>query len=145
MAFHNARDPEKTDYISGPRLATALRATHRLDSQGLSMPAVVTLASCDSGKQGSVAGAGASIAHALHESGIPMVVAGQFPLSFDGSVRLVECLYERLLWGDDPRPILYDLRRRLYAQFQWNHDWASVTAYVSLPSDFDKQLAHVQI
>ncbi|MCK7492772.1 MAG: hypothetical protein MZW92_15495 [Comamonadaceae bacterium] len=40
---------------------------------------VVSLASCNSGNVGSVAGAGASIAHALHEAGIPMVVAGQFP------------------------------------------------------------------
>lgn len=145
LALHDARDPEKTDYISGARLATALRATHRSDNQGLSMPVVVTLASCYSGNVGSVAGAGASIAHALHEAGIPMVVAGQFPLSFEGSVRLVECLYDGLLWGTDPRPLLYDLRRRLYAQFQKNHDWASLIAYVSLPADFDKQLQDMQI
>ena len=74
-----------------------------------------------------------------------MVVAGQFPLSFEGSVRLVECLYEGLLWGIDPRPLLYDLRRRLYAQFHENHDWASLTAYVSFPSDFDEQLQGVKI
>jgi hypothetical protein len=145
LALHDARDPAKTDYIRGGRLATALRASQRPNSHGLSMPAVVTLTSCDSGNIGSVAGAGASIAHSLHEAGIPMVVAGQFPLSFEGSVRLIECLYEGLLWGTDPRPLLFDLRRRLYAQFQENHDWASLTAYVSLPSDFDKQLPGVQI
>ena len=145
LALHNARDPQKTEHVSGARLATALRATQRQDGEGLSMPSVVTLASCDSAGVGSVAGAGASIAHALHESGIPMVVAGQFPLSFEGSVRLVDCLYEGLLWGKDPRPLLYDLRRRLYTQFKENHDWASLTAYVSLPTDFDKQLQGVQI
>lgn len=145
LALHDERDPSKTDHISGARLATALRASTRPDNNNLSLPIVVTLASCDSGNVGSVAGAGASIAHALHESGIPMVVAGQFPLSFEGSVRLLECLYEGLLWGADPRPLLYDLRRRLYSQFQWNHDWASLTAYVSLPQDFDKQLPRVQI
>lgn len=145
LALHDARDPEKTDYISGARLATALRAAQRADGQGLAMPIVVTLASCDSGSVGSVAGAGASIAHALHESGIPMVIAGQFPLSFEGSVRLVECLYEGLLWGADPRPLLYDLRRRLYSQFQRNHDWASLIAYFSLPTDFEKQLQDFQI
>lgn len=145
LALHDARDPEKTDYVSGPRLATALRASRRPDSNGLSRPAVATLASCDSGNVGSVAGAGASIAHALHEAGIPVVVAGQFPLSFGGSVRLVECLYNGLLWGIDPRPLLYDLRRQLYAQFPETHDWASLTAYVSLPPDFDKQLPEVRI
>jgi hypothetical protein len=145
LALHDARDPQQIERVSGTRLATALRATQRSDGEELSMPTVVTLAACDSGNVGSVAGAGASIAHALHESGIPMVVAGQFPLSFEGSVRLVECLYEGLLWGKDPRLLLYDLRRRLYAQFKENHDWASLTAYVSLPSDFEKQLPDVQI
>jgi hypothetical protein len=145
LALHDARDPEGTDYISGERLATALRATHRPDSQGLAQPAVVTLASCNSASNGSVVGAGASIAHALHEAGIPMVVAGQFPLSFEGSVCLVECLYEGLLWGTDPRRLLYDLRRRLYAQFPDRHDWASLSAYISLPDDFDSQLANVRI
>jgi hypothetical protein len=145
LALHSARDPQQIEHVSGARLATALRATRRQDGEGLSMPSVVTLASCDSGNVGSVAGAGASIAHALHESGIPMVVAGQFPLSFEGSVRLVECLYEGLLWGKDPRPLLYDLRRRLYTQFRDNHDWASLTAYVSLPTDIDSQLRGVQI
>jgi hypothetical protein len=145
IALHNSLNPNKTEYISGARLATALRASTRPDNQSMSTPTVVTLASCDSGNVGSVAGAGASIAHALHQAGIPIVVAGQFPLSFGGSVRLVECLYEGLLWGNDPRLLLYDLRRRLYTQFQENHDWASLTAYVSLPADFEKQLDNIKI
>lgn len=145
LALHDNRDPRQMEKVSGSRLATALRASTRRDAAGLSMPAVVTLASCDSAGVGSVAGAGASIAHALHEAGIPMVVAGQFPLSFEGSVRLAECLYEGLLWGKDPRPLLYDLRRRLSSQFQQNHDWASLTAYVSLPPDIEQQLPGMQI
>jgi hypothetical protein len=145
LALHSASDPGQVEYISGTRLATALRPLQRPDNEGLAKPVVVTLASCNSGDVGSVAGAGASIAHALHEAGIPMVVASQFPLSFEGSVRLVECLYEGLLWGIDPRRLLYDLRRRLYAQFQDKHDWASLTAYVSLPPDFPRQLAAIQI
>lgn len=145
LALHHERFPEKVERISGSRLATALRPSHRPDSHGVFRPAVVTLASCESGNVGSVAGAGASIAHALHEAGVPMVVAGQFPLSFEGSVRLLECLYQGLLWGVDPRPLLYDLRRRLYSQFQEKHDWASLTAYISFPPDFDKQLQRLKI
>lgn len=145
LALHNSTNPDAVDYISGERLATALRVAQTPDSRKLSRPVVVTLASCDSGNVGSVAGAGASIAHALHQAGIPMVVAGQFPLSFQGSVLLVECLYDGLLWGTDPRRLLYDLRRRLYTQFRDTHDWASLTAYVSLPPDFDEQLPNVQI
>ncbi len=145
LALHDAQDPDRADYITGTRLATAVRASHRPDSRGIARPAVVTLAACDAANGGSVAGAGASIAHALHDAGIPMVVASQFPLTFEGSVRLVEVLYEGLMWGTDPRMVLFDLRRRLYAQCPDKHDWASLTAYVSLPPDFDDQLPGVQI
>lgn len=145
LALHNAADPNTADYVSGTRLAAALRAAHRPEVRTLSRPAVVTLVCCDGANHGSVAGAGASIAHAIHESGIPMVLAGQFPLTFEGSVRLTEVLYDGLLWGVDPRNLLYDARRRLYSQFPDHHDWASITAYVSLPADFDEQLPSVQI
>jgi hypothetical protein len=74
-----------------------------------------------------------------------MVVAGQFPMSFEGSICLVECLYEGLLWGTDPRRLLFDLRRNLYARFPDRHDWSSLTAYISLPADFDSQLGKVRI
>ncbi|HEV3470255.1 MAG TPA: CHAT domain-containing protein [Pyrinomonadaceae bacterium] len=144
LALHDAREPEKADYISGPRLATALRVAQADARGGLSMPTVVTLASCDSGNVGTVAGAGSSIAHALHEAGIPVVIAGQFPLSFEGSVRLVEILYEGLLWGADPRRLLHDLRRRLFSQFPNTHDWASLMAYMSLPPGFDERLPDIQ-
>lgn len=145
LALHQANDPNVTDYISGERLATALRSLNNQNDYRLSRPAVVTLACCNSGSIGSVAGAGSSIAHALHESGIPIVVANQFPLSFKGSVRLVECLYDGLLWGKDPRWLLFDLRRRLFSQFPDTHDWAGLTAYVSLPTDFENQLSDIQI
>lgn len=142
LALHDSRDPDRTDRISGARLATALRASNQCS---LARPAVVTLASCHSANVGSVAGAGASIAHALHEAGIAMVVAGQFPLSFEGSVRLVEVLYEGLLWGADPRCLIDDARRRLFSQFSTTHDWASLTAYLSLPLDFERQLVTMKI
>ena len=146
LALHHPSDPMgAADIVSGDRLATALRVAQKTADGKLARPAVVTLASCNSGNVGSVAGAGASIAHALHEAGVPMVIASQFPLSFGGSVRLVETLYHGLLWGEDPRKLLMDLRRQLHTQFPSTHDWASVTAYASLPPDFDAQLATVQI
>jgi hypothetical protein len=146
LALHNPADAMgAADIVSGERLATALRVAQKTRDGQLARPAVVTLASCNSGNVGSVAGAGASIAHALHEAGVPMVIASQFPLSYGGSVRLVEILYHGLLWGEDPRKLLMDLRRQLHTQFPTTHDWASVTAYASLPPDFDEQLASVQI
>jgi len=145
LALHSGRDRQgPADILSGARLANILRA-QQAAPDGLARPVVVSLASCNSGNVGSVAGAGASIAHALHEAGIPMVVAGQFPLSFAGSVRMVEVLYEGLLWGEDPRQLLNALRRRLHAEYPGTHDWASLTAYASLPPEFDRQLSTVQI
>lgn len=146
LALHDSRDPlGPADIVSGERLVTALRVSMRGEHGKLTRPAVVTLASCNSGNVGTVAGVGASIAHALHEGGIPLVIASQFPLSFGGSVRMVETLYEGLLWGEDPRKILTDLRRQLHSQFPNTHDWASVTAYASLSPSFERQLASAQI
>jgi hypothetical protein len=167
LMLHRAGDPGgEADIVSGERLAAALRTPCRNSSGAASAspsaspsasssassatgalvgPAVVTLASCNSGNVGSVAGVGASIAHALHEAGIPMVIASQFPLSFGGSVRMVEALYDGLLWGEDPRSLMVALRRQLFAQFPDSHDWASLTVYSSLPADFSNQLAAVQI
>ncbi len=145
LLLHAADDPGRSDTVSGERLASALRSVRRGGSGAVSCPAVVTLASCNSAAVGNVTGIGASIAHALHQGGIPMVIASQFPLSFGGSVRMVEALYEGLLWGDDPRALLIDLRRQLHTQFPASHDWASLTAYSSLPADFDSHLARAQI
>ncbi len=144
LMLHRAGDPDgPADVVNGERLASALRTHRRGATTG--GPAVVTLASCNSGAVGSVAGVGASIAHALHQAGIPLVIASQFPLSFGGSVRMVEALYGGLLWGEDPRSLLVALRRQLHAEFPASHDWASLTAYSSLPADFDRQLAGAQI
>ena len=157
LMLHRAGEPDgAADLVSGERLASALRTPCRTTSHTtrrnpgtaaaqLGGPAVVTLASCNSGAGGSVAGVGASIAHALHQAGIPLVIASQFPLSFGGSVRMVEALYGGLLWGEDPRSLLVELRRQLHTQFPDTHDWASLTAYSSLPADFNAQLAVAQI
>jgi hypothetical protein len=109
-------------------------------------PTVVTLAICDSGRVGPVerAGGGASIAHALHEEGIPLVVASQFPLSHAASVLMTQVLYKGLLQGDDPRLVLYDLRDRLRSRVLGTHDWASLVAYASFPENLEEQLADVR-
>ena len=111
----------------------------------LARPCVVTVASCDSGNVGSVVGAGASVAHALHEAGIPLVVASQFPLSFAGSVVMTETLYEGLMAGEDPRRLIDRTRRRLRTTVPSTHDWASLLAYASLPDDIDRQVADSRV
>jgi hypothetical protein len=47
--------------------------------------AVVTLAVCRGGADVNPIRLGSSLAHRLHELGIPVVVGSQFPLTFSGS------------------------------------------------------------
>lgn len=145
LALHHAADETQEDVVSGERLATALRAAQAPDGATLACPVLVTLASCFTGGQGTVAGPGSSVAHALHAAGIPMVVASQFPLSIPASLVFLDVLYSRLLWGEDPRAALNDLRRRLHSQFPATHDWASIVAYLSLAPDFEDRLCNIQI
>jgi hypothetical protein len=139
IALHDGIHPVKVDVVDGERLAAALRP-HRHDrTQSLAEPLVVTIAGCDTSNVGSVVGAGASIAHELHLKGIPLVVASQFPLTIQGSIVMVGALYGGLLWGQDPRCALDDLRRRLKSMLGKNHDWASIVAYAALPPDIEEQ------
>jgi hypothetical protein len=144
IALHG-NDPGEPDFVSGDRLASALRPLRRPGREGFARPMVVTLASCNGANGGSVVGAGASVAHALQEAGIPLVIAGQFPLTFGGSVEVVQTLYEGLLWGADPRALLMDLRRRMHVLQPSSHDWAALTAYASFAIDFDEQLSESMI
>jgi hypothetical protein len=145
LAFHADEDAAKMDIVSGTRLAAALRC-HPSGPLGgeLSGPAVVTVASCDSGNVGSVIAPGASIAHQLHESGVPLVLASQFPLSVRGSAIMAEVVYSRLLRGEDPRVLVHDLRQTLHVACPDSHDWASVVVYAAFPVDLDAQVKRAQ-
>lgn len=127
-------DDGSSDVVSGDRFVSAInRLGHR--------PTVVTIASCDSGNVGSVVVPGASFAHAVHQSGIPLVVGSQFPLSKPGSVPLVSRLYQGLLWGEHPLHVLQQARSELHARFNTNwHDWASVVVYEALPTNLEEHL-----
>lgn len=127
----------RADVVNGQRLAEALGAAGA-NGVGRNQPFWVTLMTCDSGAQGSVLVQGGSMAHELHANGIPWVLASQFPLTREGSVKATQYLYPHLLRGDDPRQVLYELRRHLVTASASNHDWASLVTYASLPSDFDE-------
>ena len=129
---------DSVDVVSGERLASAVSS---LGADGARRPSVVTLASCDSGNVGSVILPGADLAHALHQSGVPLVVAAQFPLSMDGSVPLASTLYQGLLWGAHPLVLVQQLRAELHVRFtRTYHDWASLVVYEALPREFEDQL-----
>lgn len=139
LALHDAMNPHVADVVDGDRLAAALRPHVHDRSQSLAAPLVVTMASCDSANMGSVIGAGASIAHELHMKGVPLVVASQFPLTVQGSIIMVDTIYRGVLWGQDPRCVIDDLRRRLKALVPSSHDWASIVAYSALPPNIEEQ------
>jgi beta-lactamase superfamily II metal-dependent hydrolase len=126
------------EVVSGGRLAGALTS---VSNAGIVRPAVVTLATCDSARQSDVVRIDASVAHDLHDQGIALVVASQFPLSIDGSVPFVEIFYDGQLWGVHPLVSLYEVRMRLYGKLgRETHDWAALVIYEALPSDFAAQL-----
>ncbi len=136
LMLHDKKDPAKVDYVTGGELALSILET---DDGSTGVPAIVTLMACDTANTGSISMPAGSVAHQLHESGIPCVFASQFPLSVAGSITLVEKLYEKLLLdGEDPRLALYYTRKAISDnEF---HDWASLVAYVRFPADIDDQL-----
>ena len=145
LALHDRVNPAQTDIVDGERLAKALRPPRRDGRTGFARPVIVTLAACNAGNPGEVTSPGASIAHALHAEGVPLVVASQFPLSFAGSVIMTRVLYRGFLTGEDPRQLLVYLRRELLTQCPEAHDWASIVAYASFPQKFDELLANMQL
>ena len=127
------------DVVSGDRFANAIASV----GNSVHRPSVVTIASCDLGLISSVVEpvAAASFAHAVHQAGIPLVVASQFPLTKEGSVLMVGLLYEGLLSGENPWVLFHRLRGQLHSRLgAFSHDWASLVIYEALPSDISGQL-----
>ncbi len=146
LMLHHPADSLASDFVTGERLAGALNATNANGDNR--RPACVTIAACDGGNTGDVVYVGSSVAHELHEGGIPFVVASQFPLSFRGSVAMVQELYEHLLQVMDPQVALAKTRHALQG---WSTsgpgqmDWASVVAYGALPKRLDYDVTRGRI
>lgn len=155
VALHSRESSDGIDIVDGERLGGLFG--HRPDQPDHS-PLVVTLAVCQSGRQGSVAVPGSSLAFELHNKGVPVVVGSQFPLSFGGSIVMTGELYEGLLNGQDPRNVIWRTRAALHAaaentmeqadgKVQYStamHDWASMTVYAEFPDDFDDIIPHAE-
>lgn len=129
---------DASDVVSGRQFAVALTP---VGCSRIHRPTVVTVASCDSGNVGSVIIPGASFAHALHQAGVPLVVASQFPLSKEGSIPLTKRLYDGFLWGQHPIELLQSIRAEMHVRLaaRW-HDWASLVVYEALPQKLNDQL-----
>lgn len=154
LAFHGPNG-DGIDAVDGIRLAKALacRRCFPTSSRRQPGPAVVTVAACDSSHQGDVTLAASSVAFDLHDSGIPLVVGSQFPLSVPGSLVMTEAVYAGLLEGKDPRAVLWEMHRALRTRLPElpggtlpepgaPHDWASVTAYAAFPDDLNETVLH---
>lgn len=139
MALCRDGEPLTLATVDAAQLVGALRGG--IDADDACMPTLVSLATCDSGAVDSVLMPGGSLAHELHEAGVPWVVASQFPLWMDASVLLAESLYAGVLVGQDPRRVLLEVRRRLAAEVPDTFDWASLVAYATIPFDLDRQVA----
>lgn len=105
---------------------------------------VVTLAACDLGNQTDSINPKKSVAHELHVSGIPVVIASQLPLTIEGSNILVKRFYRDLLSGIDVRAALHAARVELYdSQSVAGHDWVSLVGYVRLNEGYNDFLDHL--
>jgi hypothetical protein len=145
LVLHTEGEPDRPDVVEGDRLCHIVRTYMDRSDARLFLPTVVTIAACQGADQGSVVGIGSSIAHTLHTAGVPLVVASQFPLSYEGSVMLTEVLYEGLAASRDPRRLINDLRRQMRVLLPESHDWASVVVYASLPDDLVDQLRSIHV
>ncbi len=139
IALRAGGGSDEAQVVDGKTLAIALCGSGA-DGSAKGRPVLVSLATCDSGAVDSVIVPGGSIAHALHEAGIPWVVASQFPLYMSGSNVAVDTLYGQLLAGEDPRRVLRLLRQRLSTEVTHAHDWASIVAYAVSPWDFEARV-----
>ena len=102
-------------------------------------PLVVTLAACDSANPDRQELGNSSLVETLHRSGIPVVVASQFPLTKPGSITLTKEFYRRLLSGADVRIALHAARVALREEArevgERRHDWLSLVGYVRVPAE----------
>lgn len=140
LALCSSTNPGQVDVVDGERLAIALTTDQATNCTGRSRPTVLSLSTCDSANVKSVLTPGGSIAHELHAAGIPWVFASQFPLWMRASNIYTEVLFKRLLKGADPRCVLHELRQRLRTSCPETHDWASITAYATVPWNFEEQV-----
>ncbi|MCB1744995.1 MAG: CHAT domain-containing protein, partial [Gammaproteobacteria bacterium] len=103
-------------------------------------PASVTLASCGGAEIDPIR-SGATLAHAVHAAGVPIVIASQLALTKPGSQELLSTFLAGYIDGVDPRLCLRDCRRRLREHLdQTYYDRVAVVGFVHLSADFQTRL-----
>jgi hypothetical protein len=137
LALHSTDDSAPYDAVAPEALVECLAPV-------LESCFTVTLAVCDSGNELNTIIPEKSIAHEFHKR-VPVVIASQFPLTFSGSVALVEEFYSGLLSGEDVRKALNNVRCRMYEETDSTfHDWMSLVGYIELPEGYYDHLDKVR-
>jgi hypothetical protein len=130
---------EGVDAVKPEDLAKALTAI-------TSTSVVVTLAACDLANATDSINPAKSVAHELHVSGIPVVIASQLPLTIDGSIILATRFYRDILGGRDVRAALHATRVELYENSdKAGHDWVSLVGYVQLNEGYADFLKNISL
>lgn len=128
-------------------LVRALRPAATPGVAGRQLPVVVTLAICDGGNAtNSIIEAG-GIAQELHQADVPIVIASQLPLTYEGSAIMIDAFYQGWMKGHDVRTVLHDTRVALYEarEAKAGHDWVSMVAYVRLPEGYEEYISTVRL
>ncbi|MEW8027623.1 MAG: CHAT domain-containing protein [Candidatus Thiodiazotropha sp.] len=154
LLAHGQQVITKDDNRYGIALNHPIEGPHVVDPDDLcaalngiqSSAVVITLAACDAGNATDVINPDKSLAHLLHTSGFPVVIASQLPLTKFGSEILTRRFYGDLLSGLDVREALHHTRKELYDnQSKAGHDWVSLVGYVQLPEDYNDFLQEVRL
>jgi hypothetical protein len=104
------------------------------------LPETFTAATCFSGKVDPVR-SGGTLAHHLHEGGIPIVLASQLALTKKGSVELIRNFLEPIIWGADPREAVRGCRDALRStKDETYYDRVALVSYIHLDGDYRNRL-----
>lgn len=104
------------------------------------MPQAATIAMCRSAEVDPIA-SGATMAHMLHDAGIPVVIASQLALTKDGSDFLVSVFLKNVIEGEDPRRALRRCRDELRThKAKTYYDRVALVGYVHVDPELDELL-----
>lgn len=126
-------------------IVTVLRPPRAAGTPSQDLPVVVTLAICDAGNAANTIIQSGGLAQELHCAGVPIVLASQLPLTFDGSEIVTRKFYQGWLGGKDVRDVLHDTRVALYESKNAEHDWVSLVAYVHLQEGYADYVFSVRL
>ena len=123
LAFED--DSGGIDFVTGEKLATVLTGNHR-------PPYLVTLIACDGARSGSTTGFNPfnGVAHALVMSGVPAVIAMQFPISFKAAFTFAPIFYERLANRDSLDVAVNEARHAIYLENDRAVEWGTPVLFL---------------